>query len=99
MSDALSRPRPVRRRRRGLRTLFGFVVVLLAVAVAGYFLARRQIGELYAGKLSERLSEDGVFIGWKSADWVPGVGMHLNGLAVYRDSAKRERWHCLELSR
>jgi hypothetical protein len=92
MSNLAPRPPPsARRRRRGLRTLLGFVVVLLAVAVAGFFLARRPIGELYARKLSERLSEDGVFIGWKSAHWVPGTGMHLNGLAVYRDSAKRER--------
>src|SRR5678815_5730552 len=84
-------PSPTRRTGRGLRTLVRIVFVLLSVGVAGFYLARWQFGELYARKLSERLAEDGVFTGWKSAQWLPGGGVRLNGLAVYRDSAKRDR--------
>ena len=43
------------------------------------------------GKLRERLAEDGVFVDWKSADWVPGVGVRLRELALYRDVARHDR--------
>ena len=87
MSDLLPHSRPPARRRRGLWILLGFGVLALAVVVAGFFFARRQIGEFSARKLGERLLEDGVFISWKSADWVPGGGVQLRGLALYRDPA------------
>src|SRR6476661_11184411 len=85
------------RRRRGLWILLSLVVIALVVVVAGFFFARRQIGEFFARKLGERLAEDGVFVGWKSADWVPGVGIRLHGLAVYRDPAKHDRLALLGL--
>jgi hypothetical protein len=92
MRDPLPRPPPpARRRRRGWWTLLGVVVIALAVVVAGFFFGRRQIGEMFARKLGERFAEDGVFLGWKSSDWVPGGGIRLRGLALYRDAAKRER--------
>ena len=91
MSNLLSHSPPPARRRRGLWILLGLVVIALVVVVAGFFFARRQIGEFFAGKLGERLAEDGVFIAWKSADWVPGGGIRLHGLAVYRDAAKHDR--------
>ena len=97
MSDLLPHSRPPARRRRGLWILLGLVVIALVVVVAGFFFARRQIGEFFAGKLGERLAEDGVFIGWKSADWVPGGGIRLHGLAVYRDAAKHDRLALLGL--
>ena len=97
MSDLLLHSRPPARRRRGLWILLGLVVIALVVVVAGFFFARRQIGEFLAGKLSDRLAEDGVFIGWKSADWVPGGGVRLHGLAVYRDAAKHDRLALLGL--
>jgi hypothetical protein len=90
MSNLLAQPRPPARR-RGLWILLGLVVIALVVAVAGFFFARQQIGEFFAVKLGERLAEDGVFVGWKSADWVPGGGIRLHGLAVYRDPAKHDR--------
>ncbi len=73
------------------------VVIALVVAVAGFFFARRQIGEFFARKLGERFSEEGVFIAWKSADWVPGAGIQLHGLAVYRDAEKHDRLALLGL--
>ena len=73
------------------------VVIALIVVVAGFFFARRQIGEFFARKLGERFSEEGVFIAWKSADWVPGAGIQLHGLAVYRDAAKHDRLALLGL--
>ena len=91
MSNLLPHSLPPARRRRGLWILLGLVVIALVIVVAGFFFARRQIGEFFAGKLGERLAEDGVFIAWKSADWVPGVGIRLHGLAVYRDAAKHDR--------
>src|SRR4029078_8080030 len=91
MSKLPPRSRRPARRRRAWWILLGLVVLTLAVLVAGFFFARRQIEEFFARKLGERLAEDGVFIGWKSADWVPGAGIRLHGLAVYRDAAKRER--------
>jgi hypothetical protein len=97
MSNLLSRSRPPARRRRGLWILLGLVVIALVVVVAGFFFARRQIGEFFAGKLSERLAEDGVFIAWKSADWLPGGGIRLHGLVLYRDAARRDRLALLGL--
>src|SRR4029078_8752482 len=91
MSDLLPHSRPPARRRRGLWISLCLVATALVVVVAGFFLARKQIGEFFAGKLGERLAEDGVFVRWKSADWVPGAGIRLHGLAVYRDAAKNDR--------
>src|SRR4029077_5265578 len=96
MSNLLAQPRPPARR-RGLWILLGFGVLALAVVVAGFFFARRQIGEFFARKLGERFSEEGVFIAWKSADWVPGAGIRLHGLAVYRDAARHDRLALLGL--
>src|SRR6476469_5941333 len=96
MSNLLAQPRPPARR-RGLWILLGLVVIALVVVVAGFFFARQQIGEFFAVKLGERLAEDGVFINWKSADWVPGGGIRLHGLAVYRDAAKNDRLALLGL--
>ena len=96
MSNLLPQPRPPARR-RGLRILLGLVVIALVVAVVGFFFARQQIGEFFAVKLGERLAEDGVFINWKSADWVPGRGIRLHGLAVYRDPARHDRLALLGL--
>ena len=97
MSSLLPHSPPPARRRRGLWILLGLVVIALVVVVAGFFFARRQIGEFFARKLGERFSEEGVFIAWKSADWVPGAGIQLHGLAVYRDAAKHDRLALLGL--
>ena len=97
MSSLLPHSPPPARRRRGLWILLGLVVIALVVVVAGFFFARRQIGEFSARKLGERLSEDGVFISWKSADWVPGGGVQLRGLALYRDAARHDRLALLGL--
>ncbi len=97
MSNLLSHSRPAARRRRGFWILLGLVVIVLVVVVAGFFFARRQIGQFFACKLGERLAEDGVFIAWKSADWVPGVGIRLHGLAVYRDPMRHDRLALLGL--
>ncbi|MGB9473482.1 MAG: hypothetical protein WCE87_00250, partial [Candidatus Udaeobacter sp.] len=97
MSDLLPHSRPPARRRRGLWILLGLVVIALVVVVAGFFFGRRQIGEFSARKLGERLLEDGVFISWKSADWVPGGGVELRGLALYRDAARHDRLALLGL--
>src|SRR6476660_2490911 len=96
MSNLLSQPRPPARR-RGLWILLGLVVIAVAVVVAGLCFGRRQIGEFSARKLGERLSEEGVFISWKSADWVPGVGVKLRGLAVCRDAARHDRLALIDL--
>ena len=97
MSTLLPHSPPPARRRRGLWILLGLVVIALVIVVAGFFFARRQIGEFFAVKLRERLAEDGVFLAWKSADWVPGGGIQLHGLAVYRDAAKHDRLALLGL--
>src|SRR6476659_3693900 len=97
MSSLLLHSRAPARRRRGLWILLGLVVIALVVVVAGSFFARRQIGEFFAGKLAERLAEDGVFIAWKSADWLPGGGIRLHGLGLYRDAARRDRLALLDL--
>src|SRR6188472_3187053 len=97
MSDLLPHSRPPARRRRGLWISLGLVVIALVVVGGMIFFARKQIGEFFAGKLGERLAEDGVFVRWKSADWVPGAGIRLHGLAVYRDAAKNDRLALLGL--
>jgi hypothetical protein len=75
------------RLRRLLR--YGVIALLLFTVVALF--ARRQIGNLLARQLDQRLSAAGVHVGWKSADWVPGPGIRLHDLAVYRDATRRER--------
>lgn len=81
---------PVARRSR-LRVWIRVGLVFLAAVAAGVFLARRQIGDALAQKLDERIAAAGVFISWQSAAWVPGPGIRLQGLALYRDAAKRDR--------
>jgi len=78
-------------RRSRLRTLVRYGAIALVVAAAGLFLARRQIGAMLAHKLDERLAAAGIHLEWRSAAWVPGPGISLRGLALYRDAAKRER--------
>ena len=53
--------------------------------------------QFFAGKLGERLAEDGVFIAWKSADWVPGGGIRLHGLACIVMPARHDRLALLGL--
>jgi hypothetical protein len=66
-------------------------LIALAVIAAGLFFARRQIGDALARKLDEQLVASGIFVDWKSAAWVPGPGIRLRDLALYRDSAKHDR--------
>jgi hypothetical protein len=66
------------------------LITLLALIVVAVF-ARRQVGNLLARQLDQRLSAAGIYVAWKSADWVPGPGIRLHDLAVYRDQSKRER--------
>lgn len=74
-----------------LRVLLRYgVIALLLLILVGLF-ARRQIGNLLASQLDQRLSAAGIHVAWKSADWVPGPGIRLHDLAVYRDATKRER--------
>ena len=82
-------PSPVRRGR--VRIFLRIVVVALVVIAAGLFFARRQIGDRLERSLDEWLTAAGVFVSWQSADWLPGVGIRLHGLALYRDAAKHDR--------
>ena len=84
-------PRLPVRWRRVLWTLLAGVVIVLLVLGSGYFFGRGQIGDFMAGKLGARLAEDGVFIGWNTADWLPGTGVRMHGLALYRDAARHDR--------
>ena len=54
-------PLPLPARRSRLRTLLRYGVIALVVVVAGLFFARRQIGDLLARKLDERLSAAGIY--------------------------------------
>jgi hypothetical protein len=87
-SEASSAPP---QRRRWLRRLLkmgagGLLLVLMAV-----FLAKRQIGDALARNLDERLSAAGIFIAWKSAAWMPGPGIRLHDVEIFRDAAKTDR--------
>jgi hypothetical protein len=79
-----------KRRGRSRRLLrYGIIALLLLVVVALF--ARRQIGNLLARQLDARLSAAGVYVSWKSADFVAGPGIHFKELTLYRDAAKRGR--------
>jgi hypothetical protein len=84
--DAPPRKRPGRLR---LLLRYGVIALLLLIVVALF--ARRQIGNLLASQLDQRLSAAGIYVAWESAVWVPGPGIRMHGLAVYRDATKRER--------
>lgn len=73
------------------RKLIRYGVILVVIVIAGVFIARRQIGDFLARQLDERMTAAGVYVSWESATWVPGPGIRLRGLAVYRDAAKQDR--------
>ncbi|RBP48176.1 AsmA-like protein [Roseimicrobium gellanilyticum] len=77
-----------RSRWRSVLRYGGIVTVLL---VGGIFIMRRELGDVLAGKLRERLSSEGIYVDWKSAGWNPGSGVKVRDLALYRDVEKRER--------
>lgn len=77
-----ARSRPKRR-----RWLVGVALVLLVAAVTVYA-ARRHIGEAMGRELSSRLSAMGYHVDWDSAAWVPGPGVRLKNVALYRDAAR-----------
>lgn len=89
MKEAPASPPPVRRRR--LWKFVRWCALLLLLLAAGAYLGRREIGALLAQKLDEKLTATGVYVSWESAQWVPGPGIELSGLAVYRDPAKQQR--------
>ena len=72
---------PLKRRSR-LWNLLRYGVIAVIVVMAGLFFARRHIGNLLAHELDDRLSAAGIFVERKSADWVPGPGIRLHGLAL-----------------
>jgi hypothetical protein len=74
-----------------LRVLLRYGVIALLLLIVVVFVARRQIGDLLARQLDQRLSAAGIYVAWESAIWVPGPGIRLHDLAVYRDVTKRER--------
>lgn len=80
---------PVRRSRWGRWIRYG--ALFLVLLLAGIFMARREIGDALARELRERLSAEGVHVEWRSADWNPGSGIKVRGLALYRDAAHRDR--------
>lgn len=83
-------PVPPQRRNR-LRTLFRIGAgVLLLLLLAG-FLTRRMIGDALARHLDKRLTASGVYITWKSAAWIPGPGIRLHDVEIFRDAAKSDR--------
>lgn len=88
MTESMESPRP--RRRRIWRWL-GCLAALLVILAAGLFLGRRQIGALLAQRLDDELAARGIYATWESAGWLPGPGIQVEGVAVYRDAAKRER--------
>jgi hypothetical protein len=89
MSDTPSQPLPARRSRLWKWLRIGGIA-LLAVGI-GLFFARRQVGNLLARKLDERLAAAGIYLTWDSADWVQRNGIQVNGLALFRDAAKHDQ--------
>ncbi len=89
MNDPLPPSPPVRPSR--LRAWLRYGLIALLVLGIVLYVTRRQIGGLLARELDTRLSAAGIFIEWKSAKWVPGPGIRLHGLALYRDAAKQDR--------
>ncbi|MBS0657138.1 MAG: hypothetical protein JSR82_02680 [Verrucomicrobia bacterium] len=89
MSESNASPEP-RRRRRWLRAL-GWLGLLLVLLAAGLYLGRRQIGALLAQRLDTELAARGIYASWESARWLPGPGIQVDGVALYRDAVKRER--------
>jgi hypothetical protein len=89
MTQASCSPRTARRHR--LRRVLLYGGIALTLLIAGLYYARGEIGHMLARKLDERLVKAGVYLTWQSAAWVPGSGIQVNELALYRDAAKQER--------
>jgi AsmA-like C-terminal region len=85
----MTSPLPLRFNR--LRTLFRYLLIFIVAVALGLFFARKEIGNALAEKLEERLLQAGIFVTWQSAYWVPGPGIKLHELALYRDSKKQDR--------
>ena len=66
-------------------------LVGLFLLLAVVFLARRQIGDLLARHLDQRLMASGIYIKWGTAAWIPGPGIRLRDVEIFRDSAKTDR--------
>ena len=89
MNDEPHEPPRKRPSRARVILRYGVITLLLLIVVALF--ARTQIGNLLARQLDQRLSAAGIYVTWESAVWVPGPGIRLHDLAVYRDATKRER--------
>jgi hypothetical protein len=64
-----------------------FLAGCLALAGGGVWLARDLIGERIVTALQEHLHASGVHLAWDDADWVPGPGVRLINVRLYRDAA------------
>jgi hypothetical protein len=84
-------PEPQVKRKSLLRRLIRYSVIALVILFAVVFFARRQIGDALAKKLDERLVAAGIYVSWESAAWVPGPGIRLKDVALFKDAAHRNR--------
>ncbi|WP_075086690.1 hypothetical protein [Verrucomicrobium spinosum] len=83
-------PEPLPKKKRRLRRfLLGSLVFLLLLA-GGVWLGRQWIGDILAAEANSRLADAGVFMSWEDANWVPGPGVSLTNVTLYRDAAKTD---------
>lgn len=81
-------PLPTKKRRLR-RFLMGLLVLLLLLA-GGVWLSRQWIGDILATEANSRLQDAGVYLTWEDANWIPGPGVSLTNVTLYRDAAKTD---------
>ena len=54
------------------------------------FAARQWIGDILAKEANSRLEDAGVYLTWEDANWIPGPGVTLSGVILYRDADKKD---------
>ncbi|WP_038170939.1 AsmA-like C-terminal region-containing protein [Verrucomicrobium sp. BvORR106] len=78
-----------KKKRRLRRFLIGSLVFLLLLA-GGVWLGRQWIGDILAAEANSRLDDAGVYMTWEDANWIPGPGVSLTNVTLYRDDAKTD---------
>lgn len=65
-------------------------LLLLLVLIGTAWAGRQWIGDQLAAQANARLEEAGVYLTWEDANWVPGPGVKLSNVTLFRDAERTD---------